>query len=76
MNTQRLRIHLTLSADEVLRYYRGEVDSVLARTPDGISVRFPVEALRPHVLRNGVQGWFELEFDGNRKFVALHRISD
>lgn len=76
MNTQRLRIHLALSADEVLRYYRGEVDSVLARTPDGVSVRFPVEALRPHVLQNGVQGWFELEFDGNRKFVALHRISD
>lgn len=75
MNTQRLRIHLSLSSEEVLRYYRGEVDSVIARTPDGISVRFPVEALRPHVLQNGVQGWFELEFDSNRKFVALHRVS-
>ena len=75
MNIQRLRIHLSLSSDEVLRYYRGEVDSVIAWTPEGISVKFPVEALRPHVLQNGVQGWFELEFDANRRFVALHRIA-
>lgn len=75
MNTQRLRIHLSLSSEEVLRYYRGEADSVLAWTPEGISVKFPIEALRPHVMQNGVQGWFELEFDARRKFVALHRIS-
>lgn len=75
MARQRLRIHLSLSPDELLRYYRAEVEWVIAYTPDRISVQFPVEALRRHVTQDGIYGWFEIEFDERNKFLGLYRMS-
>lgn len=75
MPHQRLRIHLSLSPDELLRYYRGEVESVIAYTPERISVRFPIEALRRHIGQDGIYGWFEIEFDERNRFIGLHRVA-
>lgn len=69
-------IHFTLhiNADEMLRYYRGAAQSVLARTDQGLRVQFPAEALRPFVTKDGVHGRFALRFDANNKLAGIRKL--
>jgi hypothetical protein len=66
-----LRIHLSISADEMLEYYRGVARSVHARATNGQTVQFPASALQKFVTKEGVRGVFELVFDEQNKFLAL-----
>ncbi len=72
--TQRLRIVLKISSSQLMQYYEGAVDSVVAKTTDGRTIKFPANILRSMVQSEGVYGTFELAFDDNNKFISIHRI--
>ena len=71
-----VRFRLSIDADEYLRYYRGEVDSVQITTFDGKRIRFPANALQKYVDNSGVSGSFRIIFDRNNKLISLDRISN
>ena len=73
---QRIHVVLRISPHQLLYYYEGDVDTVVARATDGRVIRFPANILRSVVQSDGVQGTFELVFDENHKFVSIARISD
>lgn len=75
MHNRRLRLTLHIPADVIHSYYNGAAREVVGTTADGRVVRFPANILRPYVMHDGVHGEFEIEFDVNHKFVAIHRIS-
>ena len=69
-----VRIALHISADALLRHYRGEAREVRATTHDGRSILFPAAALRAVVEPDGVYGEFALHFDAQHRFVAIERL--
>jgi hypothetical protein len=71
-----VRFYLNISAEEYLRYYRGEARFVSIRGHDGRRVQFPAERLRPFVRHDGVRGQFVLRFDGQHRFVEMQRIGE
>ncbi|MGD8430522.1 MAG: DUF2835 domain-containing protein [Ectothiorhodospiraceae bacterium] len=66
---------LSISADELRRYYGGAARDVLARTIDGRTVRFPARVLRPFVTRDGVSGVFRLRYDDQGRFLDIVRVT-
>lgn len=71
----QVRFHLEIREDELLRFYRGEASSVHVTAEDGRRVRFPAEALRPYVERDGVRGVFLLRFDARGRLLGLDRLA-
>ena len=71
---QTVVFSIFISADEMRRYYSGSANTVMARTEDGIQVRFPVHLLRPYVTHSGVRGRFALQFDQNHQSTGFWRI--
>lgn len=74
MNEFRFRI--AIDAQEYLRYYQGQVDSVRVQSVDGRVIQFPANALQKYVDRSGVNGSFRILFDDNNKLISLERISN
>ena len=72
----RLQLQLDIPARLFHHYYRGQVQFVQARSVEGLRVRFPAAALRPHLRHDGIRGRFELEFDHRHRFVALRRLTN
>ena len=71
---QRLHVVLNISVHELIQYYEGVLDSVVATTTDGRSIKFPANILRSVVQNDGVHGTFELVFNEHFKFVSIRRI--
>jgi hypothetical protein len=71
---QHIIVDLTVSADQYLKYYRGQARYVTCRARDGRSIQFPVQILNRFVTRDGINGSFNIQFDGDGKFVAITRL--
>lgn len=71
---QTLIVALRISAREFERVYAGTADTVLARSVDGRSVRFPAHVLRRYVEQDGVHGSFRIAFDDQHRFVSIERV--
>ncbi|MEH6825023.1 MAG: DUF2835 domain-containing protein [Motiliproteus sp.] len=71
---QKITVDLQVSADEYLKFYRGQASVVTCRARDGRRIQFPVKILNPYLTREGVSGSFEIQFDAQGKFVAIDRI--
>lgn len=69
-----LIVDLNISAEQYLRLYRGEVESVVARTLDGRTVRFPASALRGYITRSGITGRFRIRYGSDGKLVDIQRL--
>jgi len=69
-----LVVDLHISAEQYLRLYRGEVESVVARTLDGRRVRFPAGALRGFVTREGISGRFRIRYGADGKLIDVQRV--
>ncbi len=74
MMCQRLCVVINITAHEFVQYYQGAVDSILATTTDGRTIKFPINILRPFVKSNGVHGKFELVFNDQFKLVSVNRV--
>ncbi|SEQ76311.1 Protein of unknown function [Nitrosomonas sp. Nm51] len=73
---KRLHVVLNISPQQLIHYYEGNISTVVARTTDGRTIRFPASILRSVVQANGIQGLFELIIDQNRKFVSIKQVSN
>ncbi len=72
---RRYIVDLHIAPDELARLYGGRAQSVLARTREGLRVRFPAQHLRGFVTRQGVNGVFELWVDEHNKMLEMRRLS-
>ena len=70
----RIRIHVNIGREELLRWYRGEARQLIARAEDGRRISLPVEVMRRFVSEDGLKGWFLLTLDGENRFVSLRPI--
>jgi len=74
MANRKVYFLLHISAHKYQEYYSGAVREVVAIASDGRTVRFPANILRPFVSQDGIHGEFAIEFDGNNKLVAIHKL--
>ncbi len=72
---RQARFTLQLSADEILRYYRGQASMVSVRADDGIRLRFPASCLRQFVTPEGIRGRFVIRFDEGNRLLGIDRIA-
>ena len=64
---------IRLSVEQLERFYAGRVTGVHATSRCGVKVRFPIQALRPHITREGISGSFRLDTE-NHRLVKLSRL--
>jgi len=67
-------VRLSISADEVLRWYRRQAHMVQCQATDGRNVQFPAQVIQPFVQRNGVSGLFRIYFQDSGKFDRIERL--
>ncbi|HEY7886523.1 MAG TPA: DUF2835 domain-containing protein [Cellvibrionaceae bacterium] len=72
MNT--ITMSLAIDREQLLRWYSGRVQQVLAHDDRGRRVRFPVSVLQPFVTREGIYGRFRILFDSENKFQGIEKI--
>ncbi|MEE9422868.1 MAG: DUF2835 domain-containing protein [Gammaproteobacteria bacterium] len=71
MPTQEIAFNLDISAQELQRYYLGSANVVNVIADDGRRIQFPVSALRPYVLHDGVKGHFVMRVDDCNKLIDI-----
>ena len=69
-----LRFSLQLSSDQYLAYYKGQAKHISVVCDDGRRIEFPAEHLRSYLTHDGIQGYFEIEFDQQYRFSALRKL--
>ncbi len=72
----RVRFRLSLTAEQIRRYYEGIASQVMVLASDGRRIQFPAQWLRPFVTIDGVSGYFEMRFDEHHKLIDLRRTGD
>jgi hypothetical protein len=72
---RQARFTLHISADEILRYYRGQAGMVAVIADDGTRLRFPAASLRSFVTREGIHGRFMIRFDEGNRLLGVERIA-
>ena len=72
---KRFEFHLRISPEQYLDYYRGTVQQVLVRCPDGSTVQFPASLLKAFVAPAGIHGDFVLTCDDQNRGAILQRRS-
>lgn len=73
---RRARFALAISAERYLDYYQGRAQAVIVTAADGRTLQLPAGVLQRFVTHDGIRGLFEIEFDANNKFVAIHRLGN
>ena len=66
---------LSISSEEMQRYYRGEASSVIVLSDKGLRLQFPARLLRSFVGPSGITGRFEIEYDDQGKLLNLRQIA-
>lgn len=72
---REIMFSLNISADEILRYYKGAASVVTTTSIDGRSIRFPASRLRPFMTSTGINGLFAIRFDDENKFIDMRKVS-
>lgn len=67
-------VDITLTADQLERFYAGHVNQVSARDTSGLRLQFPLQSLRPYVNHAGVQGRFRLEVGPDHRLSRIVKI--
>lgn len=68
------QFYLKLTPDEYIEYYQRKKQYVRVRTYQGYSIQFKAEHLRRFITRNGIEGVFEISFDGANRFQSLTQL--
>jgi hypothetical protein len=71
----QIAFDLKISAQEYLKYYRGEVKWVIVRSLCGKKVRFPANLLVNHVSHDGIEGRFVLHYLAGGKAIKLAKMA-
>jgi len=66
---------LTISPNDVLKFYEGNINAVSVVTDQGLRLQFPFHYLKPFVSQSGVQGRFRVTLGPSNKLLRIERIS-
>lgn len=65
---------LHITPDQYLAYYNGAAKTIAVKTEDGLSLKFPANALQKFITREGIHGRFKISFDQNNKLTGVSRL--
>ncbi|MBI2792240.1 MAG: DUF2835 domain-containing protein [Gammaproteobacteria bacterium] len=68
-------ISLSISPNELLKYYQGAAQVVVAQSTTGQRVQLPASILRQFVSPSGIQGCFEIHYSEAGKLTEIVKIS-
>lgn len=66
---------LTISPDDVLKFYEGSINAISVITEQGLRLQLPFHHLKPFVSMAGVQGRFRVTLSPTNKLVRIERIN-
>jgi len=72
--SQIVQFRMAMSPDDFKKFYAGGFKQIQVRATDGRLIRFPADAVRKFVTRDGIRGFFEMEFDDRNKLVEIRRL--
>ncbi len=72
--SQTIILDMYISSDDYLRYYNGEVKTVVATAVDGRKVSFPANVLQCVVTHEGIRGRFAISFTSEGRFEKIERL--
>ena len=67
-------INLSLTREQLEQFYAGHVNQVWARDTRGVSIQFPLHALRPFITHAGVRGRFRLQVSADQRLTSIEAI--
>ena len=70
------RFSLSISPQELQRYYRGEAQSVVVLSDKGLRLQFPASLLRQFVKPGGVTGRFEIEYNELGRLIEIRALGE
>ena len=73
---KQYELHLSMSAEKYLNYYRGTIKQVVARSTGGEWVQFPAALLTRFVTNSGIHGHFLLTCESDNSGAKLQKLSD
>ena len=65
---------LSLGRDEIMLMYQGQVNRLVVRTEQGLTLELGLEKIRRFVSESGVHGYFRLKTQDDHRFISLERI--
>ncbi len=71
---QQIIVDIFISRDEWLRIYRGETNTVYAKSRDGRSIKFPASILKKYTTQFGINGSFVINFNNDGKFQSIIKL--
>ncbi|WP_105189837.1 DUF2835 domain-containing protein [Pseudoalteromonas sp. T1lg48] len=74
MSNKTYYFTLSLTYEQCLAYYRGQVTAIQVCDDNRRRIRFPAAKILPHMSQLGIRGRFRLTLTPENKFVALERI--
>ena len=72
---QQYLFNAVLSAEQCLRYYRGEIKYVVVTTDNGVRIQLHFRHLQPFVDSLGLRGRFRLQVSEQGAFQRLEKIN-
>jgi hypothetical protein len=64
-------ITLNISKQDILKFYQGSAQSIVAHAEDGRVIRFPINTVRQFIEADGIRGRFEIEFNQQGRFMGI-----
>ncbi|MAY41027.1 MULTISPECIES: DUF2835 domain-containing protein [unclassified Neptuniibacter] len=71
---QSITIEIKIPTEKYMLLYQGVAQNVYTRAIDGRSVQFPAKILKPFLLRDGINGRFNLFFDDQGKYKGIEKV--
>jgi len=68
-------VTLNISKQEILKFYKGDVQSIVAHSDDGRVIRFPINMVRQFISIDCLKGRFKIEFNPQGKFLSIKACS-
>ena len=65
---------LKIPEEKWLRYYSGEIKTILIVTTAGLTVSISAHHFRPFTTKQGLYGFFKLTLDHNNRFLNLEQL--
>jgi hypothetical protein len=65
---------ISLTADRLLRHYRGNATSIVVTTTTGTTLQLPAVAFRKFVNESGLHGRFSVEYCDRHRLRSLRRL--
>lgn len=66
---------LTLTYEQCLPYYKGDMQAIIVRSDCGKRVQIPAVHMRKFIDTLGIRGHFRLTLDEENRFIQLEKLN-